>query len=93
MTTTVTGTIKAATQAEAEKAQAELEVIVNHQTYSEVEKRQKFIALGASSNDDGNTSAKIDFGVTSDDLQCVFNGTVSSGSGWVVQASFTWTFR
>ena len=92
MTTTVTGVIKAENHRDAEKARSEFSIIIKNEILSEAEKCGQFISLAASINDDGDTSAKVEYELNRDDLEITFNGTLNSHGQWSTKLEFRWEF-
>ncbi len=91
MATTVTATIRAENQEDADNAQSELEVIIKNEGYSETEKCTQFISLAASINDAGYTSAKVEYKLERDnDLKISFNGTLNHKRSWGVGVELSW---
>lgn len=92
MPTTLNATIKAGSSQDATNAAEQFEFIIKNTEYSEVDKRHRAVAFGLSVNDDGDTSAKLEFELLSDDQELQFRGTIDDDHEHEVMLEYKWTF-
>ena len=92
MSTTLKAIIKADNERDADEVAKQFRIIVENINYSEIEKRHRAVAFGLEINDDGETSAKLEFSLLSEDQKLSFSGTVNDERefGFMLRFKRTW---
>ena len=92
MPTTLSAVIKADNDEDAAEAAKQFEFIIENTDYSETDKRHRAVAFGLGVNDDGETSAKLEFELRSDNQELTFSGTIDDDHEYGVRLEYKWTF-